>query len=86
MPSVLIKNDEAASSIARLAARMGTSKTEAVLRAVRAYEANLSRELDNPDAPEWLKQFWLDHPLPPPTGLKADKAFFDWLSGEEDIE
>ncbi|MBX9699393.1 MAG: hypothetical protein K2X74_08150 [Acetobacteraceae bacterium] len=24
------------------------------------------------------------HPLPAPTGLKADKAFFDWLCGEED--
>jgi antitoxin VapB len=86
MPSVLIKNEEAATSIARLATLIGTSKTEAVLRAVRAYEANLTREMDNPTAPEWLKQFWRDHPLPPATGLKADKAFFDWLNDEEDVE
>jgi len=43
------------------------------------------RILRNPDAPQWIVKFWRDHPLPPPTGLKADKAFFDWLSGEEDV-
>jgi antitoxin VapB len=31
---------------------------------------------------ERLEAFWREHPLPPPTGEKADKAFFDELSGD----
>ena len=33
-------------------------------------------------APDWLQQFWQDHPLPLPTGLKADKRFYDSLNDE----
>ena len=33
-----------------------------------------------------MNQYRRDHPLPPPTGLKVDKAFFDWLSGEEGVD
>jgi hypothetical protein len=29
-----------------------------------------------------LKKFWAAHPLPPHTGLSADKEFFDDLSGD----
>ena len=29
-----------------------------------------------------LEKFWAEHPVPPPTGLPADKAFFDELSGD----
>jgi antitoxin VapB len=31
---------------------------------------------------ERLEAFWRDNPLPPATGHKADKAFFDELSGD----
>ena len=31
---------------------------------------------------ERLKTFWREHPLPPLTGGKADKAFYDELSGD----
>ncbi|WP_241763201.1 hypothetical protein [Acidiphilium sp. PM] len=31
---------------------------------------------------ERLREWHQHHPMPPPTGLKADKAFFDDLSGE----
>jgi len=29
-----------------------------------------------------LEKLWAKHPLPPPTGEVADKAFFDELSGD----
>jgi antitoxin VapB len=45
---------------------------------------------DRPDQPnelvERLKVWRAAHPLPAPTGRVADKAFFDWLGGEEGIE
>lgn len=65
-----------------LARRLGTSEEEAIRQALAAYRANLDRFERNPDVSEKLKTFWRDHPLPPPTGLKADKAFFDDLSGD----
>lgn len=66
----------------RLASQIGVTKAEAIRRALEAYDENMQRLERNPDAPEWLKKFWQDHPLPLPTGLKADKAFFDELSGD----
>ena len=32
--------------------------------------------------PEWLRRYWIDHPLPLPSGLKADKRFYDSLNDE----
>ena len=32
---------------------------------------------------ERLERFWAETPLPPATGLRADKAFFDQLWGED---
>jgi antitoxin VapB len=66
----------------RLAGQIGETKAETIRRALEAYEVNMQRLDRNPNAPEWLKAFWKDHPLPLPTGLKADKAFFDELSGD----
>lgn len=68
--------------VARLAHRLGVSREDAIRRGLQEFEAGLDRTARNPDAPAWLVKFWKDHPLPPPTGRKADKAFFDWLSGE----
>ncbi len=82
MASLFIKDSETADLVTRVAKRLGTTKTDAVHRAMAELEAGLDRFDLNPDAPEWLKQFWRDHPIPPPTGLKADKAFFDELSGD----
>ncbi len=78
-------DDQTASQVARLAHRLGLSEAEAIQRGLAEFEAGLDRTRRNPDAPEWLVKFWREHPLPPPTGLKADKAFYDWLSGEEDV-
>ncbi|WP_033922133.1 type II toxin-antitoxin system VapB family antitoxin [Sphingomonas sp. 37zxx] len=85
MASLYIKDGETAALAARVAARMGISKTEAVRSALQKVEAELGPEQVPQSTVEWLMNFRRDNPLPPPTGLKADKAFFDWLSGEEDV-
>lgn len=82
MASLYIKDPETAEAVARVARRLGTSKTEAVRRSIEELEAKLGAEsglrlLGRLDA--WRRE----HPLSPPTGLKADKAFFDALWGEE---
>jgi len=76
---LFIKDDVASALVAELATRRGVSKTEAVRLAV---QAELNREARTTPSRERLEQFWADHPPPPPTGLKADKAFFDELWGE----
>lgn len=82
MGALFIKEGKTSRAVERLAKSLGLTKADTVLRAVESLEANIARDSRNPDAPDWLKQFWRDHPLPPPTGKKADKAFFDELSGE----
>lgn len=82
MASLYIKDPETAAIAARLAKRLGTTKTEAVRRALQDAEGAIG------DAPaprrwaDWIADYRREHPLPPSTGKKADKAFFDWLSGE----
>ena len=74
-----IKDDETASLVARLATLRGVSKREAVRLAV---QAELDREAAKTPMREKFAALRQAHPLPPPTGLAADKAFFDDLSGE----
>ncbi len=71
-----IKDDEVAQLVTELAKRRGTTKQDAVKLAVQA-----ALEWDVP-LRERLAQWHKLHPLPPPTGEIADKAFFDDLSGE----
>jgi antitoxin VapB len=84
MTSLYIKNGDTAALVEQLAIRMGTTKTEAVRIAVAE---KLARDQPAPppvkrSVKETLEEFWRTHPLPPETGLKADKAFFDELSGD----
>ncbi len=83
-PRTLTVDAETSDLVVRLARRLGMSEAEAIRRGLAEFEAGLDRTERNPQAPDWLVRFWRDHPLPPPTGRKADKAFFDWLCGEED--
>lgn len=85
MASLYIKDSETAELATRIALRQKTTKTEAVRNALRKVEAELGPAPDSQSTVEWLREFRRMHPLPPPTGLKADKAFYDWLSGEEDV-
>ena len=82
MASLYIKDPETAALVSRIAKREGLTKTALIRELARAREA----ELEQGDAPisswERLQKFWQDHPLGEPTGLAADKAFFDELSGD----
>jgi antitoxin VapB len=78
MASLYIKDSETAALVARLAERRGITKTEAVRCAV---EGELARDTPRLSAREVLTAFDRRYPLPEPTGQKADKAFFDELSG-----
>lgn len=84
MASLYIKDPETAAAVARVAKRLGTSKTQVVRDAIRRVEDDLEKATRRQDLREWMREYREKHPLPPPTGLKADKAFYDWLSGEED--
>jgi antitoxin VapB len=74
-----IKDDATAELVARLARLRGISKQDAVKLAVRA-------ELDKAEEKVPLRERFAalraKYPLPRRTGKKADKAFFDELSGD----
>lgn len=46
-----------------------------------AVQAELQRTVEAVPLRDRLALLWEEHPLPPPTGQAADKAFFDELSG-----
>ena len=74
-----IRDDATAALVARLARLRGLSKQQAVRMAVQA-------ELDRAAAAIPLRERFASlrraHPLPPPTGKAAHKAFFDDLCGQ----
>lgn len=73
-----IEDDATIAVIQQLAALRGVSTQDAVRLAVRA-------ELDRTEGMPLRDRFAAlraEQSLPPPTGEKADKAFFDDLSGE----
>jgi antitoxin VapB len=76
---LFIKDDTIAELVRQLAETIGTTKQGAVKLAV---EAELKRAHAAVPLRERLAKLWHDHPLPPPTGKPADKAFFDDLNGE----
>jgi antitoxin VapB len=85
MASLYIKDTEANALATELADRRGLSKTAAVKLALRH---ELQRDADHSDqsrsVSEVLEQLWRDFPLGEPTGLEADKSFYDSLNDEED--
>ena len=74
-----IRSDEVNALAEKLASRIHTNKTDAVKRALE----NELRRLDQA-VPLWERVRALqDRVLArPPTGLEADKAFYDDLSGD----
>jgi antitoxin VapB len=74
-----IKDDATAELVARLARMRGVSKQNAVRLAV---EAELDRMASAIPLRERIAAWRKEHPMPPPTGEQADRAFFDELSGE----
>jgi antitoxin VapB len=82
MASLYIKDADTADLVRRVAARSGMTNTALIRELAKAREAELDRGERRIRARDRLERFWREHPLPPPTGLKADKAFFDELSGD----
>jgi antitoxin VapB len=74
-----IRDDVTAGLVAELAKQRGITKQDAVRLAVTA---ELERAKEAIPLRERFAALRAAHPLPPPTGLLADKAFFDDLSGE----
>jgi len=74
-----IKDDRTAELVAKLAELRGVPKQAAVRMAVAA---ELNRAAEAIPLRERFAALRRTHPLPPPTGLAADKAFFDQLAGE----
>ena len=75
----LIEDQDVVLTIARLADERGTAMQEIVKLAVEDY---LSRHKLRGEVSHQLQKFWDEHPLPLPTGLKADKRFYDSLNDE----
>jgi antitoxin VapB len=84
MASLYIKNSETADLAREVAGLLGTSKTAAVHDALlhRKRELEATRSLTIHDR---LAAWRQAHPLGEPTGLFADKAFYDSLNDEDDI-
>ena len=76
-----IRDEKTDNAVRTLAARKGLSLTEAVRGAVERELADLDR--DTRPVRERIKDIQDRIAAYPKTGLKADKAFFDWLSGDE---
>jgi antitoxin VapB len=72
-----IKDDATAELVAQLARQRGVSKHDAVRLAV---QAELDRIREAIPLRERIAAWRREHPMPPPTGQAADKAYFDNLS------
>lgn len=76
-----VKDPETDTLVRKLAKREGVGLTEAVKRAVNA-ELERRETADDRPLAEKLKEISDRIAKYPKTGLKADKAFFDKLSGD----
>ena len=77
--ALVIEDDEVAELIGELAYLSGKTESDVIRQAVESEIQRLRQALP---LSERLRRLREAHPLPPPTGLEADKAFFDELSGD----
>ena len=81
--SIYIKDPETDKAVRQLAKLRGVSLTEAIRVATEKALAE-ERVQQNEDFLAKMHELQKELASYPPSGNKADKAFFDWLSGEED--
>ncbi len=84
MASLYIKNNETAELASDVALLLGTTKTAAVHDALLSRKLALEAERAK-SIHDRLNEWREAHPLGEPTGLEADKAFYDSLNDEEDV-
>ena len=82
--SLYVKDHVTAGRVARLALTLGTTQTETLRRALDALEGQLSPDERSRLFREKLAEWHRQHPLGEPTGLEADKAFYDSLNDEDE--
>ena len=84
MPGLYVKHPDADLIATRLARRMGTTKTQAVLAGLKKLESELPPEADAPegDVERWLRGYRKRFGPLKFSKNKVDKAFFDELSGD----
>ena len=78
-----VRDEETDRLVRELAKKRGLGITETVRTAV---ESELKRMEDEPSLWERTADLRAEVRSWGDSGLKADKAFYDWLSGEEDDE
>jgi antitoxin VapB len=81
-----IRDKQTDKAVRELAAKRGVSLTQAVRDAAERELASMvkpSKGSDRASLRERIKLIQDDVAQYPRTGLKADKAFYDWLSGDE---
>lgn len=83
MASLYIKNEETADLAREVAELLHTTKTAAVHDAL-LHRKKALQEQRTGNIHERLAAWRKAHPLGEPTGLEADKAFYDSLNDEED--
>ena len=84
MASLYIEDEEIGERVTEYARRLGATKTETIRRALDALEPAIPAAPRRPDLLARLDAWRAAHPLPPPTGVKADKAFFDEMWDDPD--
>jgi antitoxin VapB len=83
MASLYIKDPETAELAASLSRRLGVTKTDAVKQALIALDQRVPQQMTVAGLAAALDDWRASHPLPPETGKKADKAFFDRMWDED---
>jgi antitoxin VapB len=81
--SIYIKDPETDKAVRQLAKLKGVSLTEAIRVATERALVE-ERAQQNEDFLSKMHELQEELASYPPSGNKVDKAFFDWLSGEED--
>lgn len=84
MPSLFIKDAQTAELASEVARLTGKTKTAVVREALEEFRHRLPADKPKRDIIEWMIEFRAKNPLGPPTGLKADKAFYDSLEENGD--
>jgi hypothetical protein len=85
VPGLYVKHPDADAIATRLARRMRTTKTHAVISGLKILEEQLPPEDDSAkgDVEQWLTRYKERFPPLKFTGQKIDKAFWDELSGDD---
>lgn len=83
MAALYIKDAQTAALVADVARLTGKTKTAVVREALQEFRHKLPPEPKD-DLVAWWQDYRRRNPLGPPTGLKADKAFYDSLYEDDD--